>query len=167
MRTQRIIVDANVISLLADEKTGKKHLEQKEFYLSHASDCVWYVTKEIMDELDAMLIREGKQALHARCLDLLEEKKAIRLPPTDLEPILQRDDVKRALKDHNKTKSDRNDKKNIARALLEEYQFFCHDDLLCKRSKNISGVKLVSWYLRPQKKRKNIKRDKRDNKVDW
>ena len=35
------------------------------------------------------------------------------------------------------------------------------------KAKNISGVKLVSWYLRPQKGHKNIKRDKRDNKVDW
>lgn len=167
MRTQRIIVDANVISLLADEKTGKKHLKQQEFYLSRASNCVWHVTKEIMDELDLMLVREGKRALHAKCLDLLEEEKAIRLPPTNLEPILQRDDLKQALKDHNKTRSDRNDKKNIARSLLEDCQFFCHDDLLCKRAKTISGVKLVSWYLRPQKGRKNIKRDKRDNKVDW
>lgn len=167
MSKQRIIVDANVISLLADGKTGKKRLKQKEFYFSRASDCIWHVTKEIMDELYAMLVREGKQALLARCLALLEEEKAIKLPPTDLEPILQRDDVKRALKDHNKTRSDKNDKKNAARAVLEGFQFFCHDDLLCKRAKNIPGLELVSWYLRPQKGHKSIKRDKRDNKVDW
>ena len=61
--------------------------------------------------------------MFARCLALLEEQKASKLPPTDLEPILRRDDVKRALKDHNKTRSDKNDKKNTARAVLEGFQF--------------------------------------------
>lgn len=164
---ERIIVDANVISLLADKKTGRQLVEQQEFYLSRASGCVWHVTKEILDELDAMLVREGKQALHARCLDLLEKEKAIRLPPTDLEPVLQRDDVKRALRAHSKTRSDRNDKKNTARAVLEGFQFFCHDELLCKRAKNISGLELVSWYLKPQKGRRSIKRGRGGSRIDW
>lgn len=132
-----------------------------------AKGCVWHVTQEIMSELNDMKARESKRDLFSSCMRILARQKAITLPSVDLEPILQRDDVKRALKDHNKTKSDRKDKMNTARAILEDCQFFCHDDLLCKRAKTISGVKLVSWYLRPQKGRKNIKRDKRDNKVDW
>ena len=132
-----------------------------------AKGCVWHVTQEILSELNDMKARESKRDLFSSCMRILARQQAITLPSVDLEPILQRDDVKRALKDHNKTKSDRKDKMNIARAILEDYQFFCHDDLLCKRAKTISGVKLVSWYLRPQKGRKNIKRDKRDNIVNW
>ena len=164
---KHVIVDASVISLLAQNKTGKQHLEQKEFYLNHASGCVWHVTQEIISELNAMLARESKRELHSNCMRLLARNKAVTLPPIDLAPVLQRDHVKRALKDHNKTRSDKKDKRNIARALLEDYQFFCHDNLLCKRAKNISGLKLVSWYLEPQKGRKTIKRDKSGSRIDW
>ena len=167
MSMKRIIVDTSVISLLAESKTGKQHLEQQEFYLNHASGCVWYVTPEIISELNDMKARESKRELLSRSLAIVARNKAITLPRANLKPILQRDDVKQALKDHNKTRSDRNDKKNIARAVLEGFQFFSHDEILCKRAKNISGLKLVSWYLKPQKGRKTIKRDKSGNKIGW
>lgn len=166
MSMKRIMVDTSVISLLAENKTGKQHLEQQEFYLNRARGCVWHVTQEIMSELNAMKARESKRELHSSRLAIIARHKAIILPPTDLKPILQRDDVKRALKDHGKTRSDRKDKKNTARAVLEGFQFFCHDKLLCKRAKKISGLELVSWHLRPQKGRSTVQRNPHGDRVD-
>ena len=150
MSKQGIIVDTSVILLLSNEETGSGLVEQREFYSSRASGCAWHVTTEIKSELDSMQSKGGNQSLHDRCLDLLEQQETMTLPPTDLETVLQRDDVQQAWKDINTTMSDRRDENIIARAVLEGFQFFTHDFILCKRANTISGLELVSWHLRPQ-----------------
>lgn len=150
MSKQSIIVDTSVILLLANEETGSGLVEQREFYSSRASDCAWHVTTEIKRELDSMQSKGGNQALHDRCWDLLEQKETMTLPPTNLKHILQRDDVQQAWKDINATRSTRKDMNIIARAVLEGFQFFTHDLILCKRANTISGLELVSWHLEPQ-----------------
>ena len=151
MSKQGIIVDTSVILLLANEETGSGLVEQREFYSSRASGCAWHVTKEIISELNSTRSRGGNQSLHDRCLGLLEQKETMTLPPTDLKPILQRDDVQQVWKGINVTRSIRKDMNIIARAVLEGFQFFTHDFILCKRANTISGLELVSWHLEPQK----------------
>lgn len=164
---RKIILDANVLSRLADDKTGRQFLHQKDFYSQEANGCIWHVTQEIIDELEDMLSREGKRELHANCFELLKYENAVLLPPVDLSAVLQRTDVRQALKDHNKKRSDRRDKRNIARAVKEGFPFLCHDKLLCQRAKKINDLELVSWHLRPQKGQSTVKRDRGGNRIDW
>lgn len=160
-----IILDTNVISLLAEKKTGGQLREQKDFYSNKARGHVWHVTREIMKELQDMLSREGKRELYGDCMKLLERKNAVQLPSVDLEPVLLRKEFSHALKAHSRTRSDRRDKSNIARAVLEGFPFFCHDSLLCRRAKDIPGLELVSWHLQPQSGQRTVKRGRGGNRI--
>lgn len=167
MKRKQIIVDTSVISLLADKKkTGSGALKQKEFYRSKSEGCMWNITNEILTEVKNIQRRDGKVRLYQWCLELLAKEKADTLPHMDLPHIANRPDVKKALKQHNKSKSDRRDRKNIHRAIHEEFPFLCHDNTLYKRVRKLAGLTIISWYGIPRKGQRTVRRDRGGGKLD-
>lgn len=139
----------------------------KEFYRREAEGCDWNITFEISKEIDELRSRYGDTHLYRQCLAVLSKENVAVLPYMDLPQIAERTDVKKALKEHKKSRSDRRDYKNIYRAIYHRWSFFLHDDKLCKRTKNLEGVNLVSWYLRPQNRRPSVRRGRGGSRLDW
>ena len=167
MKRKQIIVDTSVISLLADKKkTGSGALKQKEFYRSKAEGCAWNITNEILKEVKNIQSRDGKVRLYLWCMELLVKQNAATLPQIDLLHIANRPDVKQALKQHDKSQSDRRDCKNIYRAIHEKFDFLCHDNTLYKRVRKLAGLIIISWYGIPSKGQKTVRRSKSGDKLD-
>ena len=168
MKRKQIIVDTSVISLLADKKkTGSGALKQKEFYRRESEGCTWNITNEILKEVKNIQSRDGKVRLYQWCLELLAKEKADTLSHMDLPHIANRPDVKQALKQHDKSQSDRRDRKNIHRAIHEEFPFLCHDNTLYKRVRKLAGLTIISWYGIPRKGQRTVRRSRSGDKLDW
>ena len=164
---RKLLVDSGVISTLADETTtGSKFKKEQNFYRRETELGIWHVTQDIMSELDRMCVRKGKIRLYEQCLDLLEKRNAIQLPYMDLPHIAHREDVKAALKDHYKNKSDERDRRNIYRAIYEKLVFICHDNTLYQRVKNLSDLDIVSLYGQARKGSKTVRRGRGGNRLD-
>lgn len=167
MKRKQIIVDTSVISLLADKKkTGSGALKQKEFYRKESEGCAWNITNEILTEVKNIQRRDGKVRLYQWCMELLAKEKAVPLPHMDLLHIANRPDVKQALKQHDKSQSDRRDRKNIYRAIHEGFSFLCHDNTLYKRVRKLAGLIIISWYGVPRKGQKTVRRSKEGDRLD-
>ena len=166
-KRERILLDANVVSTLAEtSKTGTGFLKEQEFYRGHAENAIWHVTPEVLTELRLMRKRTGKVALYNKCIQLLDTRNTTRLSKMDLPHIENREDVKNALDGHDKTQSDRRDRRNVCRAIYEKLIFLCHDNRLYQRVKKLAGLAIVSLHGQAKKGRKNVRRGRGGNRLN-
>ena len=164
---KRILLDANVVSRLADNtNTGSGFLKEQEFYRGQAENAIWHVTPEVLTELRRMLKRTGNAALYNQCRKLLFKRNTKKLPIMDLPHIENREDVKNALDGHDKTQSDRRDRRNVCRAIYEKLIFLCHDNRLYQRVKKLAGLAIVSLHGQAKKGSKTVRRNRSGNRLN-
>lgn len=161
-----IILDANVISLLADKKTGKEFRQQQNYYHQATKSCQWHVTSGVSRELKQMKARRGKRRLYADCLKLMESNGTMELSNIPVDAVLSSPDVERAFKEHNKTVSDRQDVKTAACAIALGFTLVTHDEQLAKRAHRLEGLEIISWHLHPRKGEKTIRRGRGGNRLN-
>ena len=161
-----IILDANVISLLADKKEGKKFKREQKFYHRVTQSCKWHVTIGINRELKRMKTRSGKRELYDDCLKLMESKNTVKLPNMQVEDVLSSPDVKKALRYHNETRSDRVDKETVAYAIAKNFTLVTHDKTLANNAKRIAGLDIESFYLKRRKGESTVPRSDKGDRLD-
>lgn len=157
------IIDANVISILADEDPPGISAEVVEFYIRETKGVKWYITPTIKKELRDMNKRRGKRDLLKRCLALLSARNAEVIEwSQEMNDRLDDEELSKHFPDNRK--SDRRDKKMAISSLATGHAIVAHDQVLYECSKEVHELVVISWYGVPQKRKSGVRRGRKGRK---